>query len=310
MLVAVTSRDTLRVGPLHPNAVLPPAALTTAIDVARRALVQFVAIDAPPIVQFLSYAGAVLDMTRHGFDGIHTGDIGLVDLSDTHQAGSYALKVYDTLMLRPTFDDFKWSSDLPLPPLRLERLPPRFSCRSIESWFFNTLVTSVHASFARPDRLESVCLPCAAVVKALHHSPYDPRTSRVLPHKIRFTMIELLSNPESASAVASLEQLLDRFPRMLILRGWCGGIGLHSASRLGNVRMMQAMLDRARCQCGHDRFGITPETLIESRNRDGSTPLRIATLFGQHQAVDLLIRTGADPMAVDRFGQIAVNESD
>ena len=118
-------------------------------------------------------------------------------------------------------------------------------------------------------------------------------------HKYRSKILKHICTKESDTSCAALDvELAVRKERILGLTGWCGGNILNPASRLGNVRQLKSLLTAIEGLAPERRFAV-----LNTRNRDGYTPLMIARSFRQRSAVDLLSEAGAGEDPFDYFGR-------
>ena len=149
------------------------------------------------------------------------------------------------------------------------------------------------------------------LLAATRNSPYNETLQEREAGSKRFAFINLLHSwRRDGSGTEELLTTLRERPAILAIPGWCGGTVLHEAAEFGNVRLMEGILKLAK---EHEpirdivnRRSLTFQQLLSLRNRDGDTPLHLANFEGHTAAKELLLSVGADPGAMDRFGNPAV----
>lgn len=146
-----------------------------------------------------------------------------------------------------------------------------------------------------------------AATDILRNCPYCPASTISSLHKWRSKVVNLVCRPETQQTVAELKLELKSRPRLLALRGWCGGNVLHPCCRLGNIQQLRLLLDSISSQETQQKVPIVSFDLIDGRNLDGCTPLYIARQYKQTEAAQIMLDAGADPTIPDRFGSTPAN---
>jgi hypothetical protein len=286
-------------GPEDPARVLAPALLS-------RSIAAFESTQAEEVARTLDQAdftmllAIVFDICRTVFDNYEEGPVDIVQ----DNLGEYWIAIYSKFLL---------TADVSAGMVRNIYLSRQFLSTGKHTAVLSKWKELRHliAASLEPHSISKSLIGNKAITKAasdiLRNCPYYPASTVSSLHKWRYKAVNLVCTPETQQTVAELSLELKSRPRLLTVRGWCGGNVLHPCCRLGNVQQLRVLLDSISSREIQHKISIFPSDLIDGQNLDGCTPFYIARQYKQAEAAQVMLDAGADPAIPNRFGTLPTN---
>lgn len=337
-------RPSFNVGPTHPLDAFPPVLFSSAFDFAQQiervfSPTDLSLVEPDPTLRRHLLIALCFDLNRELRGHRFEDPIRVVRRADHHGSNVYLIQLYNRLVLAQQDGE-----TAPKTPLRQENLflgtessyllrHDLQTAETVTSAFVDEekelvarankrLLMAGNPALVFPEcRSKKGRVLARVALEFMAHyrnSPYNSQMQQACRDagKRRFVVIDALHHLRKESSAAPLmDKYISRFPPLLAAAGWCGGIMLHEAAQYGNKPLVELLILRAREQSAVGKLininGARYEfkDWINWKNRDGSTPLHLATLYEGKNVVDLLIDAGADPMLFNRFGDSAYPEA-